>query len=1390
MICRYLRPLAVEKYAEVEEARACLLIVVSGRVRKLSSTGTELEVYGPGRHFGQLSVAGTKDGESDEDNGPYGIVADETSVLATLSDADYTTVKGASADSSWDAILSHSLSERQAQYNLDLQNRNRSIQKTETDFQSLSNAGMVSDQVESIVEQSPRVEGSEQSMNMFDVTQGGDSLQLHVGEIGIQIFDGDQNVKTTWPFQNIRSWSAKKNVAAVNESDTGIFKLYLTAGSTVEYRTTLEHARDIKTALSERAAQLSAEKTRQKEAAAKNEAAGIHALSSDIAQETGAVGEQMFDVKQTFFKKAPKECQLKVGQMSVQLFAGQEHQHQHQPLQSWMYKDLTIWEYHKTTKALLFEYKDKGKQVTVTFTASAVDGEAVCDLMQQHCHAMVSVMREQKAVQSAVESEANARRRMSVSEHGVSGVTEIAAKLAAESGAVGERIFYVTQKKFKKAPRECQLKVGQMNVMLFAGPNVYASWMYTMMDRWEYFQDKKAVVLFLGAVGKASPESIPMGVGTDAEGEEICELMQKHALQMVKAKKEEKAVREAAGDAYVPPEEAKIRRIESVSQHGVSGVAELAAKLAAEAGAVGERMFEVALTAKRAAALKKAPKECQLKVGQMNVQLFAGSQVYTSWMYTALKSWEYSNTTKIVTVIVNKSEKDPEHSIALIVSTNELGEEICELMREHAVELAKAKKKQKAVAAAAETDNPNRAARNHSLSISERVTALAADVAEETGAVGERMFDVTQTFLKKGAPKECQLKVGQMNIQLMAGSQMYQSWMYIALAKWEYAKKTKSISIIAKGVGGGKEKTFGLGVEDDATGEKILELMREHCTAMAKVMKEQKQAAEDTTDNSASAGHVMSISERVTALASDFAEETGVLAESMFDVTQTHLKKAPKECQLKIGQMNIQLFAGHQPLQSWVYSSCKRWGFVAEKMQFTLAVKGSNGKDENFGFGVDSAAQGAQMAELMRLHCAAMKKVMKEQKVTQAAENSGDQSPSRAHTLSHSERMTALTADIAQETGAVGEQMFDVKQTFFKKAPKECQLKVGQMSVQLFAGQDVLASWMYSNLVKWEYSKSLKFLTLVSRQPAQANGSSSPRNETVALAVSDNTEGLAIVSLMEQHCSEMAKVLKGQQDARHADLAKQEAQRVALLREVSALIGTTVRVTRTALLRKGSEVDSEVVGEMAIDETTKVFNVTVNEHLQVRVQVDWAGEKVWTSMASKSGVVILEPQSEPSNASEVEQWLLEFRLEKYCADFAEAGIHFIADLMDTDADQTKQIILSATMKVAEAKRLRRQLRVLQLSVAMADMMPASSNGQAADSEHLSNGKRPIAETIGAASGQPDDVSRAIMMLLRILHLCCSTTHAHHLPPISSPILPSRLSAAQMVARRWLWSRTR
>jgi hypothetical protein len=73
----------------------------------------------------------------------------------------------------------------------------------------------------------------------------------------------------------------------------------------------------------------------------------------------------------------------------------------------------------------------------------------------------------------------------------------MAAKVAEAAGGIGEKVFDVTMRDNKKGDgkpkpaQKVQLKVGQMGIQLFDGPQLLDSWAYASLGAWEYKTGKR-----------------------------------------------------------------------------------------------------------------------------------------------------------------------------------------------------------------------------------------------------------------------------------------------------------------------------------------------------------------------------------------------------------------------------------------------------------------------------------------------------------------------------------------------------------------------------------------------------------------------------------------------------------------------------------------------------------------------------------------------------------------------------------------------------------------------------------------------------------------------------------------------------------------------------------
>ena len=133
---------------------------------------------------------------------------------------------------------------------------------------------------------------------------------------------------------------------------------------------------------------------------------------------------------------------------------------------------------------------------------------------------------------------ASTQRRMSVAASGIGGVIAEAGMAAALSGQVGEQMFDAKLKGKKKA---LQLKVGQMNVQLFDGQKVLESFLYVTVRSWEYDPKKKIFKLEVQRPGGKQHTCELVLPGGKSDGKAICELMEKHALGIAKAMKQQQS---------------------------------------------------------------------------------------------------------------------------------------------------------------------------------------------------------------------------------------------------------------------------------------------------------------------------------------------------------------------------------------------------------------------------------------------------------------------------------------------------------------------------------------------------------------------------------------------------------------------------------------------------------------------------------------------------------------------------------------------------------------------------------------------------------------------------------------------------------------------------------
>ena len=143
------------------------------------------------------------------------------------------------------------------------------------------------------------------------------------------------------------------------------------------------------------------------------------------------------------------------------------------------------------------------------------------------------------------------QRRMSVAQEGVNSVVDLARQAAASSGIAGEKMFNVSiPNSGRKSATEVQLKVSQMGVQVFDGPQVIDSYLYANLSAWEFKAGKRLLVLQIAAktAGEQSPATGRAGSSkaktkefacTPFDGAQVCKLMTDHATTMMKQQRSE-----------------------------------------------------------------------------------------------------------------------------------------------------------------------------------------------------------------------------------------------------------------------------------------------------------------------------------------------------------------------------------------------------------------------------------------------------------------------------------------------------------------------------------------------------------------------------------------------------------------------------------------------------------------------------------------------------------------------------------------------------------------------------------------------------------------------------------------------------------------------------------
>ena len=237
--------------------------------------------------------------------------------------------------------------------------------------------------------------------------------------------------------------------------------------------------------------------------------------------------------------------------------------------------------------------------------------------------------------------------------------------------------------------RESETKVQDLSLVLKKKPAAekpkLPTGKYRALFPLNVYSDKSTTSKYEGEEGEGRLFTVT-GVDVDEDGKVWVQTMRgwiKHD-----PKKMEKHVK---GAPVSRKPQMKDSRRHSVATAGVGAVTSFATEIAKSMGVIAESMFDVTQKSFKPYGL------AQLKVGGMNMAVFGGlnmTKPLGSVQYTQIQNWEYSKSKKELTINL-KEEKNAQGKVtkkarAIKLWTPE-GQKICDLMREHATQIAKEK---------------------------------------------------------------------------------------------------------------------------------------------------------------------------------------------------------------------------------------------------------------------------------------------------------------------------------------------------------------------------------------------------------------------------------------------------------------------------------------------------------------------------------------------------------------------------------------------------------------------------------------------------------------------------------------------------------------------------
>lgn len=187
-----------------------------------------------------------------------------------------------------------------------------------------------------------------------------------------------------------------------------------------------------------------------------------------------------------------------------------------------------------------------------------------------------------------------------------------------------------------------------------------------------------------------------------------------------------------------------------------------------------------------------------LSVGTMSVSVFSGEKPAGSFHYSELKRWSYDYTSKTLIILRKMKEKETKDSrgpgSVLFGCDTETGPEICKAMEQYAKDIVS-----KIVEERKSGTGPGRIAGKRRMSVA--VDGIGGVMQEldkaSLGGITEKSFRVVGVDMKEGGStkKPLTLKVGQQSIQLFNEARPLNSWAYITMVSWSFAKKKSELQV-------------------------------------------------------------------------------------------------------------------------------------------------------------------------------------------------------------------------------------------------------------------------------------------------------------------------------------------------------------------------------------------------------------------------------------------------------------------------------------------------------------------------------------------------------------------------------------------------------------------